>query len=125
MTAACSQAPQPQQNAGQSGLSAIKPALESLSSDDLLRHTRVLASDEYEGRAPGTRGEELTVKYLTEQFQKLGLKPGNPDGSYVQKVPLAGFTPESQASIRLRQANAQPQATDRLCGGVQALLFRR
>jgi hypothetical protein len=39
------------------------------------------------------------VKYLTEQFQKLGLKPGNPDGSYVQKVPLAGFTPESQASI--------------------------
>ena len=99
LTAACSQGPQSRQNAGQSGLSAINPALESLSSDDLLRHTRVLASDEYEGRAPGTRGEELSVKYLTEQFQKLGLKPGNPDGSYVQKVPLAGFTPESQASI--------------------------
>ena len=99
LTAACSQGPQPRQNAGQSGLSAINPALESLSSDDLLRHTRVLASDEYEGRAPGTRGEELSVKYLTEQFQKLGLKPGNPDGSFVQKVPLAGFTPESQASI--------------------------
>jgi Zn-dependent M28 family amino/carboxypeptidase len=65
----------------------------------LLRHTRVLASDEYEGRAPGTRGEELTVKYLTEQFQKLGLKPGNPDGSFVQRVPLVGFTPESQASF--------------------------
>jgi hypothetical protein len=99
LTAACSQGPQSRQNAGQSGLSAINPALESLSSDDLLRHTRVLASDEYEGRAPGSRGEELSVKYLTEQFQKLGLKPGNPDGSYVQKVPLAGFTPESQASI--------------------------
>ena len=70
----------------------INPALESINSEDLLRHTRVLASDEYEGRAPGTRGEELSVKYLTEQFQKLGLKPGNPDGSYVQKVPLAGFT---------------------------------
>ena len=39
------------------------------------------------------------MKYLTEQFQKLGLKPGNPDGSYVQKVPLAGFTPDSQASF--------------------------
>ena len=37
------------------------------------------------------------MKYLTEQFQKLGLKPGNPDGSYVQRVPLIGFTPESQA----------------------------
>ena len=99
ITAACSQTRPPQQNAGQSDLSAIKPALESLSGEDLLRHTQTLASDEYEGRAPGTRGEELTVKYLTEQFQKLGLKPGNPDGSYVQKVPLAGFTPESQASF--------------------------
>ena len=52
----------------------------------------MLSSDEYEGRGPGTKGEELTVKYLTEQFQKLGLKPGNPDGTYVQKVPLVGFT---------------------------------
>ena len=86
-------------SAGGSGPEDIKRALESLSSEDLLRHTRVLSSDEYEGRAPGTRGEELSVKYLTEQFQKLGLKPGNPDGSYVQKVPLAGFTPESQASF--------------------------
>ncbi len=96
---ACSPAPQHQQNAGGSGPENLKPALESVNSEDLLKHTRVLASDEYEGRSPGTRGEELTVKYLTEQFQKLGLKPGNPDGSYVQKVPLAGLTPESQASF--------------------------
>ena len=73
--------------------------MDSVNSEDLLRHTRVLASDEYEGRAPGTRGEELTVKYLIEQFQKLGLKPGNPDGTYLQKVPLAGFTPSSEASF--------------------------
>jgi len=97
---ACSQPRTPaQQTAVESGLAALKPALDSLSSEDLLRHTRVLASDEYEGRAPGTRGEELTVKYLTEEFQKLGLKPGNPDGGYGQKVPLAGFSPESQASF--------------------------
>jgi Zn-dependent M28 family amino/carboxypeptidase len=62
-----------------------------------MNHTRILSLDEYEGRAPGTRGEELTVRYLIEQFQKLGLKPGNPDGTYVQKVPLAGFTPEPKA----------------------------
>ena len=98
-TIACSPTQQHRQNAGGSSPENIKPALESINSEDLLRHTRVLASDEYEGRAPGTRGEELSVKYLTEQFQKLGLKPGNPDGSYVQKVPLAGFTPESQASF--------------------------
>ena len=109
---ACSPAQQPPQNAGSSGPENLKPAVESVNSEDLLKHTRVLASDEYEGRAPGTRGEELTVKYLTEQFQKLGLKPGNPDGSYVQKVPLAGLTPESQASFvsGKQTLNLKPQA---------------
>ncbi len=97
---ACSQErPAEQKSTIDSSLAALKTALDSFASKDLLRHTRILASDEYEGRAPGTRGEELTVKYLTEQFQKLGLKPGNPDGSYVHKVPLAGFTPTPQASF--------------------------
>ncbi|HEV3059774.1 MAG TPA: hypothetical protein VGY48_16100, partial [Vicinamibacterales bacterium] len=41
----------------------------------VLQHTKVLSSDEYEGRAPGTRGEELTVRYLEDQFKKAGLKP--------------------------------------------------
>jgi Zn-dependent M28 family amino/carboxypeptidase len=59
----------------------------------ILAHTRVLSSDEYEGRGPGTKGEELTVGYLVDQFKKLGLKPGNTDGTYVQKVPLVGITP--------------------------------
>jgi Zn-dependent M28 family amino/carboxypeptidase len=74
-------------------------ALASITSDELMNHIKVLASDEYEGRAPGTKGEELTVNYLTDQFKKLGLKPGNPDGTYVQKVPLAGFTPQPALSF--------------------------
>src|SRR5713101_652683 len=61
--------------------------------DAVLAHTKVLSSDEFEGRAPGTRGEELTVAYLVDQFTKAGLKPGNTDGTYVQKVPLVGITP--------------------------------
>ena len=48
---------------------------------------RVLASDDFEGRAPGTPGEDKTVAYLVGQFRKLGLKPGNAD-SYLQSVPL-------------------------------------
>jgi len=76
---------------------ALQPALNSINTADLLRHIKVLASDQFEGRGPGTPGEELTVKYITEQFQKLGLKPGNPDGTYVQKVPLAGFRAEPEA----------------------------
>jgi Zn-dependent M28 family amino/carboxypeptidase len=58
----------------------------------ILERIRVLASDEYEGRAPGTKGEDLTVSYLVEESKKLGLQPGNPDGTYVQKVPLVGIT---------------------------------
>ena len=95
----CSQSRPPEQQTGESSLTALKPALDSFTREDLLRHIRILASDEFEGRAPATRGEELTVKYLTDQFQKLGLKPGNPDGTYVQKVPLAGFVSTSEASF--------------------------
>ena len=65
----------------------------SVDAGAILAHTKVLSSDEYEGRGPGTKGEELTVKYLVDQFKKIGLTPGNTDGTYVQKVPLVGITP--------------------------------
>ncbi|HMB03979.1 MAG TPA: M28 family metallopeptidase [Isosphaeraceae bacterium] len=82
--------------------SALGPAIESIAGADLLGHIKVLASDEFEGRAPGTPGEERTVAYLVEQFRKLGLKPGNPDGTYVQDVPLVGFRARSaMGSFRL------------------------
>jgi Zn-dependent M28 family amino/carboxypeptidase len=67
--------------------------LPSIDVDALLQHTRVLSSDEYEGRGPGTKGEELSVRYLEDQFRTVGLRPGNTDGTYVQKVPLVGITP--------------------------------
>jgi len=60
----------------------------------LLVHTKALSSDEYGGRSPGSKGEDLTVAYLIEQFKAMGLKPGNTDGTYIQKVPLVGITPE-------------------------------
>jgi hypothetical protein len=56
----------------------------------LMAHIKTLSSDEFEGRAPSTKGEELTVKYFIEQFKSFGLKPGNPNGTYVQDVPLFG-----------------------------------
>jgi Zn-dependent M28 family amino/carboxypeptidase len=57
----------------------------------ILAHIKVLSSDEFEGRAPGTKGEELAVNYIQEQFRKLNLAPGNPDGTFIQKVPLIGI----------------------------------
>ncbi len=78
-------------------------ALDSITAEVLLAHIDELSSDEYEGRAPGSPGEELSVRYITEQFQRLGLKPGNPDGSFVQEVPLAGITPSPTLSLDLGQ----------------------
>ncbi len=49
---------------------------------------RILASDEFEGRAPGTAGEVKTVEYLIEQFKQFGLSPGGEDGKWTQSVPL-------------------------------------
>jgi Zn-dependent M28 family amino/carboxypeptidase len=81
-------APQPQATA------AVQVPLASMPKIDqqkILEHIKVLSSDEFEGRAPGTKGEELSVKYIQDQFKRLNLKPGNPDGTYVQKVPLVGI----------------------------------
>ena len=64
-----------------------------IGADTLLTEIERLASDEFEGRAPGSDGETLTIAYLTEQFSALGLEPGNPDGTWVQNVPLVGITP--------------------------------
>src|SRR5213595_617434 len=79
----------------------LQPALEAITPDGLLAHIKVLASDEFEGRSPGTKGEELSIKYITDQFKKIGLKPGNPDGTYTQEVPLAGIKSEPRMSFAI------------------------
>jgi len=79
----------------------LKPALDAITPDGLLAHIKVLASDEFEGRAPGTKGEELSVKYISDQFKAIGLNPGNPDGSYTQEVPLTGIKSVPKMSFTL------------------------
>ncbi len=70
-----------------------------VSSERLMEHVKVLSSDEYGGRAPGSEGENKTVAYLTGKFQELGLAPGNPDGTYVQNVPLVGITSTEDSHV--------------------------
>ncbi|MBA6414236.1 M20/M25/M40 family metallo-hydrolase [Parahaliea sp. F7430] len=55
---------------------------------------KTLASDEFEGRAPGTAGEEKTIAYLVEQFKALGLKPAGTSGAWTQSVPMLHTTIE-------------------------------
>ena len=75
-----------------SPLAVPAEALTAVDTATLMSYVRVLAADSLMGRAPGTVGEDKTVAYLTSQFQALGLKPGNTDGTFIQKVPLVGIT---------------------------------
>jgi Zn-dependent M28 family amino/carboxypeptidase len=72
-------------------------------------HIRTLSSDDFGGRAPGSDGEVKTVDYLTEQFRAFGLEPGNPDGTFVQDVPLVGITTEVE-NLTIEPPGAAPLA---------------
>lgn len=65
------------------------------------KHIEVLASDAFEGRAPGTEGETRTIAYIAEQFQAAGLE-GAIDGSFLQPVPVVEITPRADAAMELR-----------------------
>ena len=68
-------------------------------SEQLLEEmVRTLASDEFEGRAPSTPGEEKTVAYLIEKFKAAGLQPGN-KGSWTQDVPTVEITAQNSAGL--------------------------
>jgi hypothetical protein len=69
----------------------------------MLDHIRVLGSDTFQGRKPGTPGEDLTVEYLQAQFKAMGLEPGNPDGTYIQRVPLVGITGSQAQPLTFRK----------------------
>ena len=77
----------------------IDAALAQIDAAELMKHIKALSSDEFEGRLPATPGEDKTVAYLTQQFKALGLAPGNPDGSYLQNVPLVGIDGKPTMSL--------------------------
>ena len=80
----------------------LQRALGNISADSLLGEIKTLSSDEFEGRKPGSPGEQKTIAYMQGQFHEMGLKPGNPDGTYLQKVPLAGITSKSEPDIEVK-----------------------
>lgn len=86
-------------DAGAEAPVAAAEALASITADDLMEHTRRLASDEFEGRAPGTAGEDSTVAYLISAFQDMGLQPGAPDGGWTQAVTLLGIRSQATGSL--------------------------
>jgi Zn-dependent M28 family amino/carboxypeptidase len=87
-------------NAQPATTAPAEPDLPAMPMATMKEALKTLASDEFEGRAPGTPGEKKTLDYLVQQFQKAGLKPGN-NGSWFQDVPLVtiGSTNHSGLAI--------------------------
>jgi Zn-dependent M28 family amino/carboxypeptidase len=77
----------------------VTAAANAITAEGLLGHIKDLAADSMEGRAPGTPGEEKAVAYIESQFRSIGLKPGNPDGTFIQKVDLIGYTSKPVVSF--------------------------
>ncbi|MCB1566319.1 MAG: M28 family peptidase [Rhodanobacteraceae bacterium] len=71
-----------------------------ISAEDFAQHVKVLSSDEFGGRSPGGKFEELTINYLKAQFERLGLQPGNGD-SYLQEVPAVGMQAATDTTMTL------------------------
>jgi len=89
--------------------SAVKlpdsPATEAaIRAEDLGAHIQILASDEFSGRQPGGPGERKTVAYLSREFARIGLDPGNGE-SFVQEVPMIEITSEAKGPIAVSFAD--------------------
>lgn len=71
---------------------------------DFREMVKTLASDAFEGRAPGSKGEELTVNYIRDQMQRIGLQPGN-SGSWFQEVAMTETTADPSTVLKVTQGD--------------------
>tara|TARA_R110002020_G_scaffold23941_6_gene79213 strand:+ start:865 stop:2613 length:1749 start_codon:yes stop_codon:yes gene_type:complete len=101
---ACSPSSEPADEAGTAAAPAAASAPSAdhgfgpeISAEDFAAHVKVLSSDEFGGRAPGTPGEQMTADYLVAQFERLGLQPGNGD-SWFQDVAMVETTADESTS---------------------------
>jgi len=72
----------------------------SINAEDMARHIKILASDEFGGRAPATEGETKTINYISEQFRASGVKPALGD-SYFQGVPMVEITAQNVSPLEI------------------------
>ena len=72
--------------------SPANKAANSINKDSLLRHIESLSSDEFQGRATGTAGEQMSVDYLVNELEAMGVDPAGDNGTYIQEFPLLGQT---------------------------------
>ena len=81
-----------------------------ITASDFSDRVKILASDEFAGRAPGSVGEDKTVAWLEKEFRDLGLQPGNGD-SYFQTVPMVETTADESTVLHLQVAGKRRRLT--------------
>lgn len=100
LLAACNrEQPSPDAASGQASAGhAFKGDIDAADFHELVA---TLASDEFEGRAPGSPGEEKTVEYIRAQFERLGLSPGGDNDTFFQTVPMIETTADESTVLRI------------------------
>jgi Zn-dependent M28 family amino/carboxypeptidase len=80
-------------------------AMQRINPERIRAHVRYLSHDLLEGRGTGARGGDIAAEYIATQFALAGLKPVGDNGSYMQKVPMVGITPDPQTTFSFVPAN--------------------
>ncbi len=80
-------------------------ALEGINPEHIRWHVRFLSHDLLEGRGTGQRGGDIAAEYIATQFALYGLKPAGDNGTYLQKVPMVGITPDAATTFSFVSAN--------------------
>lgn len=101
--AACSTVPATAPVVAASDAPPIPAPYPNISIERMSEITRVLASDEFQGRSMGTVGEDKTVAYLIEQFKAAGLEPGGEHGGWTQTVPMIRTKLQAPVKLSVRQ----------------------
>ena len=96
---------------GLAGIAVAAPA-PMIEGAKLSEHIKVLSSDAFEGRGPATPGETKSVAYITEQFKKIGLKPGGDHGGWTQAVPLRRFETTGEIKVSFTEAGKAVPLTE-------------
>jgi Zn-dependent M28 family amino/carboxypeptidase len=77
------------------------PAMQKIDPERIRAHVRFLAHDLLEGRGTGQRGGDIAAEYIATQFALDGLKPAGDSGTFLQKVPMVGVTPDPASTFSL------------------------
>ncbi|HEY7770039.1 M28 family peptidase [Longimicrobium sp.] len=96
----CAAAPAMQRVAAYASSTTAEAAAAAISGEVLLRDISELASDRFLGRAVATAGEDSAISYIARRFREMGLEPGMPGGSYLQRVPLVATTSRVEARVQ-------------------------